>query len=96
MIQCVYEVLITNSFVLHQEIITLVIKTGNVRYQIQEANMSERPKKQGPITYNTYLYLQFWNDFLTISAFADYHGLSDNDAREIVNTGRREWLDITE
>ncbi len=36
-------------------------------------------------------YLTYWNDFLTVSGIADYYGISDNLARELIEVGRREY-----
>ena len=34
-------------------------------------------------------YLQYLNDFLTIEKFAAHHGMSEQDAAELLNLGRK-------
>ena len=34
------------------------------------------------------MYLQFWDEFLTIERFAEYHEISEDDAQKIVDEGR--------
>jgi len=34
------------------------------------------------------IYLSYRNDFLTVEGFADYHHLSDENARQIIDLGR--------
>ena len=35
------------------------------------------------------MFLDFWNDFLTIEGFADYYWMSDKRAETIITIGRR-------
>jgi hypothetical protein len=35
------------------------------------------------------LYLDYLNNFLTVSAFADHYGMSDSQAEIILDTGRQ-------
>ena len=35
------------------------------------------------------LYLEWWNDWLTLERFAEYHGLSVGDAEALINMGRQ-------
>lgn len=34
------------------------------------------------------LYLEWWNDWLTVERFAEYHGVSVADATTLINMGR--------
>ena len=34
------------------------------------------------------LYLEWWNDWLTIERFAEFHGVSVSDATALINMGR--------
>ena len=33
------------------------------------------------------MFLEYWNDFLTVSKFAEHKGMSENDAETIVKLG---------
>ena len=35
------------------------------------------------------LYLEWWNDWLTLERFAEYHGVSVDDAEALINMGRQ-------
>lgn len=35
------------------------------------------------------LFRFYWNDFLTVSYFAEYHGLTETRANRLINAGRR-------
>ena len=35
------------------------------------------------------LYVDYFNNFLTVEGFADYYGYSDFFARKIINSGRK-------
>lgn len=34
-------------------------------------------------------YLQYLNDFLTVEKFAAHHGMSEQDAQDLLNLGRK-------
>jgi hypothetical protein len=34
------------------------------------------------------LYLDYWNNFLTVSRFAEYYNLPEKKANRVINTGR--------
>lgn len=36
------------------------------------------------------LYLDYVNNFVTLSRFAEYYGLSDSEALKVINEGKRE------
>jgi len=36
------------------------------------------------------LYLDWWNNFITLGAFADYYGITEDEALAIINVGRKE------
>ena len=35
------------------------------------------------------MYLDYFNNFLTISRFADYYGITENEAKIIIDAGRK-------
>lgn len=35
------------------------------------------------------LYLEWWNDWLTLERFAEFHGVSVDDAEALINMGRQ-------
>ena len=35
------------------------------------------------------LYVEYYNDFLTVEYFAEYHGWSLSFARQVINSGRK-------
>lgn len=37
---------------------------------------------------NQQAYLQWWDQFLTVSGFASYHGISEKKAEKMINKGR--------
>ena len=39
---------------------------------------------------NEPLYLDYWNNFLTVDAFAEHYGYTLEQANEIINAGRME------
>ena len=43
--------------------------------------MTSREKIEG-------LYLDWFNDFLTVARFAEYHGMAESKALRVINTGR--------
>ena len=43
--------------------------------------MTNREKIEG-------LYLDWFNDFLTVARFAEYHGMTESKALRVINTGR--------
>ena len=43
--------------------------------------MTSREKIEG-------LYLDWFNDFLTVARFAEYHGMTESKALRVINTGR--------
>jgi hypothetical protein len=36
------------------------------------------------------LYLDWWNNFITLGAFADYYGMTEHEALTMINVGRKE------
>jgi len=47
--------------------------------------MKDRASKE---KYFIKMYLEWWNDFLTVSYFADYHGITESSANRIINIAR--------
>tara|TARA_R110000772_G_C12983836_1_gene406194 strand:+ start:73 stop:270 length:198 start_codon:yes stop_codon:yes gene_type:complete len=43
------------------------------------------------ITKNAELYLDYWTNFITVSAFADYYGFDIKKANEIIRIGKIEY-----
>ena len=39
--------------------------------------------------YKQEMYLDFWNNFLTVERFSEYHNISENTANQIINEGRK-------
>jgi hypothetical protein len=35
------------------------------------------------------MYLDYFNNFLTVGAFADYYGISDEEAEFVIEVGRK-------
>jgi hypothetical protein len=48
------------------------------------------------MTKNIKLFLDYLNNFLTVSAFADYYGFSIKKANKIIKTGRKEHNKLIE
>ena len=48
------------------------------------------------MTKNIKLFLDYLNNFLTVSAFADYYGFSTKQANKIIKTGRNEHNKLLE
>ena len=43
----------------------------------------------GPINkQHEHMYLDYVNNFLTVSAFAQYYGLTEDDALDVIDSGR--------
>ena len=38
--------------------------------------------------YLAEMYLDWFNNFITVSAFADHYGLTDEDAQRVIDEGR--------
>jgi hypothetical protein len=49
-------------------------------------------KEQKPLDAKS-MYLDYFNNFLTTRAFAEYYGLTDTGAIRIIDKGRREYLE---
>lgn len=46
----------------------------------------------GPISkQHEHMYLDYVNNFLTVSAFAKYYGLTEDDALDIIDSGRANY-----
>lgn len=37
------------------------------------------------------MYLDYWNNFLTVERFAEYYGIMEDEAITIINKGREHW-----
>jgi len=46
-------------------------------------------KKETPREKIERLYLSYFNDFLTVSYFAEYYGLSERKANDVITAGRK-------
>lgn len=42
------------------------------------------------------LYIEFFNDFLSIDKFAEYHGITKEEAIELINIGRKYHIEKTD
>lgn len=54
-------------------------------YHPNAIDMMERLLKRRKIEL---MYLEFFNDFLTVERFAEYHGITESSARRIIKLGR--------
>jgi hypothetical protein len=48
-------------------------------------------KQDTDITKNAELYLDYWTNFITVLAFADYYGFDIKKANEIIRIGKIEY-----
>mgnify|MGYP003123389069 CR=1 FL=1 len=54
--------------------------------------MKKQDKKQDiNITKNAELFLDYWNNFITVSAFSDCYGFDLKKANEIIRIGKIEY-----
>ena len=62
-------------------------KVEQVRVYMDETR--HRLKKESPREKIERLYLSYFNDFLTIAYFAEYYGLSERKANDVIIAGRK-------
>ena len=60
------------------------------RELVEERRESARStEERDPMTQHETLYLDYVNNFLTLAAFAEYYGMTESEAADAVDIGRR-------
>ena len=54
-----------------------------------ECERLARIKRETPREKIERLYLSYFNDFLTVAKFAEYYGLSERKANDVIRAGRK-------
>lgn len=53
-------------------------------------------KEKDTIIYAERMYLEYWNNFLTVTRFAEYYGMNPSIANRLIDLGRTIYMQKTE
>ena len=69
----------------------LEVYADNIDELIEDDNIDFEKMVKEPENFTTNLnelYLSYFNDFISVSAYAEYYGMSETTAHQIINLGR--------
>lgn len=64
-------------------------------HNLQKAKRQHRAERDEIIKTQIKMYLDYWNNFLTLKGFADHYNISQSKANKIIIAGRY-WLNKAE
>lgn len=54
--------------------------------------MNKNETRNNAMDKHIEMYLDYWNNFLTVERFAEYHNITKEQANDIINKGKDLWL----